>query len=236
MTTKQSKKIRSAFCRQAKRRNTTTTTFYDRITSRSQKHQKEHGAMSTPALPKTYYSSYDDGPAQALKQTMLPKTLASPLISQPTTFSHPLGVQRASSREICSLALGICFLVLLMGWLLLVGIRVSIRSLEEARGRATRKMDLEYCRILEERPAIKDSSLLSKLRKVPAEELIKSAWHQGTDLAASIRRDAYELRRATPPIPTMDEEAALSVAGNSGIQRRGSFLRRTCRGAGVLSV
>ncbi|KAI1469587.1 uncharacterized protein F4812DRAFT_336365 [Daldinia caldariorum] len=236
MPTKQSKQLRSTFCRRAKRRNTTATTFYDRIISRSQKYQKEHNAMLTLALPKMYYSNYDDGPRQALKQTMPPKTLASPLISQPATFSRPLSVQRASSREICGLALGICFLVLLMGWLLLVGIRVSIRSLHEGRGKATRKMDLECCRILEERPTIKDSSLLSKLRKISAEELIKSAWRKGTDLAASIRRDACELGRPTYPIPAIDEETGLGVVGNSGIQRRGSFLRTTCRGAGVLSV
>ncbi|OTB17964.1 hypothetical protein K445DRAFT_265618 [Daldinia sp. EC12] len=236
MTTKQSRQLRSAFCREAKRRNTTTTTFYDRIISRSRKLQKEPDAMSTPALPTTYSADYDDGLAQALRQARLPKTLASQHSFQHITSSYPSSIQPASPREIGSLALGICFLVLLMGWLLFVGIRASVRSLATRRGKTAQTMDLEYCHILEERPARKDTSLLSKLRTVSAEKLIESAWRKGADLATSIERDVCELRRMAHPAHRIDEEAALGMMGSSGIQSSSSFLHRTCRGAGVLSV
>ncbi|KAI1648516.1 hypothetical protein F4815DRAFT_409894 [Daldinia loculata] len=236
MTTKQSRQLRGAFCRQAKRRNTTTSTFYHRVISHSRQYQKERDAISAPAFTMVHYSSYDDGPARALQQTMLPQTPASPHIFQHTTFSYPLGVRPASLSEIYGLALGICFLVLLMGWLLLVGIRVGIRSLATKGGKATRNMDLECCHIPEERPPKEDRSLLSKLRKVSAEDLIKSAWHKTTDLATSIERDACELRRTTHPPHRLDEEAVLGNTESSGTKGSGSFLRRTCRTADVLSV
>ncbi|KAI0851829.1 hypothetical protein F5Y00DRAFT_218119 [Daldinia vernicosa] len=236
MTTKQSRQLRSAFCRQAKRRNTTTSTFYRRVISHSRRYQKERDDISVPASTMAYYSNYDDGPARVLQQTMLPQIPALSHTFQHTTFSYPSGVRPASLNEIYGLALGICFLVLLMGWLLLVGIRLGIRSLATKGGKTTHNMDLECCHIPKERPLKEDRSLLSKLRKVSAEDLIKSAWHKTTDLATSIERDACELRRTTHPRHRLDEEAALGNVESSGTKGSGSFLRKTCRTADVLSV
>ncbi|KAI0122156.1 hypothetical protein F4814DRAFT_446097 [Daldinia grandis] len=183
-----------------------------------------------------HHSRYNDDPTRALQQTMLPQTPVSPHIFQHATFSYPLGVRPASLGEIYGLALGICFLVLLMGSLLLLGIRVGIRSLATKGGKAIHNMDLECCHIPKERLPKEDRSLLSKLRKVSAEDLIKSAWHKTTDLATSIERDACELRRITHPPYRLDEETALGNADSSGTIGSGSFLRRTCRTADVLSV
>ncbi|KAI8966195.1 hypothetical protein F5Y11DRAFT_186468 [Daldinia sp. FL1419] len=195
--------------------------------------------MSTPSFTTKYttkhYPHYNDGPALALQQAMHPKAVVSPNIYQHRTFTYHSDVRPASTNEIFVLALGTCFLILLMVSLLLLGTNIGIKSLVTKRGEATRNMDLEHCCVPEERPPKESRSFLSNLRKMPAEEFIKSVCRKSTDLVTSIERDAGELRRMSRPLRGVDE-ANLGNGESFAGTIRSSFLRRPCRTADVMSV
>lgn len=160
-----------------------------------------------------------------------------------SSYDLPVVTRHASNTEIYGLTLGTCFLVLLMGWLLIVGIRTSfsyLRVFTKKPNDVDRTLDPESGIIrggntLEWQQAPGGSrSFLSNMRKVSAEMLAKSAQRKSGELATGLR-DMDFLRRLMHPTHILDEEAALGV-GDGENDAGGSFLRRTGWTVDVLSA
>ncbi|KAI6091973.1 hypothetical protein F4821DRAFT_280232 [Hypoxylon rubiginosum] len=141
----------------------------------------------------------------------------------------------AGTGEVYGLALGTCFLFVLIGWLIVVGIRTGIGLL----GRPTkenRDTDPEVVTIyepFESQPPETSRSSLPARGTAAAGGIIRSARRTSINIATGLKRDISSMgsigRRTSLPHP-MDEEAA--VGGNTegvGIKVDDSFLhqRRT---------
>ncbi|KAI1384670.1 uncharacterized protein F4822DRAFT_369719 [Hypoxylon trugodes] len=143
----------------------------------------------------------------------------------------------ASRAEIYGLAIGTCFLALLLAWLLLLGIRNAINFFANKSNRVTRERDPESNIIFEARDPEERRPFLSNVRNVSAGQFIASARRKSVDFATGVARGIGGLRRTTHPTPYVDEEAALGETENNGTDTNGPFLRHNARHmAGALPV
>lgn len=194
--------------------------------------------MKSPTFVTKYASDANRHGGQASQQTIRSHTPAPVDIFEHSTYEQPFVVPRPANRyEIYGLALGVCFLILLLSWLLFLGVQGMLRSLTEHPSRVDQKDDpergedgergdmTEGLQTPDERP-----SLLSSLRKVSADDLIQRARRKSLNVATGLKRDMGSLRRVSCPTPVMDEEALVGgQADGSGYEAGGSFLRRIRR-------
>ncbi|XXG96527.1 Mitochondrial inner membrane organizing system component [Hypoxylon texense] len=113
----------------------------------------------------------------------------------------------ASDGEIYGLAVGTCFLYVLMGWLAVIGIRTVIGMIRQ-KAKQRRSTDPENGTAFEPPQAQENGrSFLPSMGAVTTGELIQSARRKSINIAAGIRRDMGSIRRASHP--PLDEEAAV---------------------------
>ncbi|KAL7626950.1 hypothetical protein AAE478_003725 [Parahypoxylon ruwenzoriense] len=221
----------------------------------------------TTKYPSISRNGYGYGRGQ--QQTIRPQTLAPPRIFEYTAYSNPLNPPPATRGEVYGLALGACFLALLICWMLWVVVRSEINPfLTSKSSKKVQRIDIENGNAFQQQESLGETrsffsrmrriptdvdngdalsqerqhnpqegqSLLSMMRRVSADELIRSARQKSVDVATGFRRDVGEFVRI-PPTRWLDEEAALGGAQDGGtVNTGGSFLRRARRTVDVLSV
>ncbi|KAI1769210.1 hypothetical protein GGR53DRAFT_230595 [Hypoxylon sp. FL1150] len=143
----------------------------------------------------------------------------------------------ARNSEIYGLALGTCFLFLVMGWLFVVAIRTSVGLF--GRTAKNQGADPEGAAVrfepFESHPPVASRSLLYGGGVVAAGGFIKSARRNSINIAIGLKRDIGSIGRKSSLPPPMDEEAA--VGGNMegfGITAGDSFLHQRHRTMAVL--
>ncbi|KAI1412895.1 hypothetical protein F5Y13DRAFT_199391 [Hypoxylon sp. FL1857] len=219
MATKQSRQLRRAFCQRARQRDPILTSFFARGAKGSRGQYGQNDMSSITAFSTKYFPDRNNNEyGRASKPTV---TLQTRLPND----VYKITLRPATRCEIYGVALGTCFLILLLGWFLLVGIRAGLASFTKKTDKASQDTDPENGLILE--APEQSRSIMSKLRKVSAEELIKSARRTSLDVATGIKRDIGEFRRINHSARhRMDEEAGLDKIGRGGMEENGPFLRR----------
>ncbi|KAI2626670.1 hypothetical protein GGR54DRAFT_480202 [Hypoxylon sp. NC1633] len=238
MITKRSRQHREAFCRQAKRRKVPprSSSIHARETTRNPSHQDHQDNMLLTTLSSNSLSRHYNSYARST-QAIPPPSLPSANIFEHTTASSSLISRPANQAEIYGLTLGICFLALLMGWLLFVGIRASIRPLAKTPREARRIADPEIGDMLQGLQSPDENrSFLSGFRNTVMSELVNPARRKSGDVAAGLKFDLNHLRMMANPIRRRDEEAALETVGWGAAEPGGPFLRRPHRAAVALPV
>lgn len=179
------------------------------------------GNMEFAASPKDYGTEH----SQIIKS----HTLAPTHAFKTATATYPLTSPLASHEEIYIMALAICFLALLIGWLLIVCIRTSLYSLARKARKKAQEIDPESGILLGgEHVPEEGSSLLCSLRNVSTGSLIKSAGGKSLDFANGITKEIGPIRRKTRSIRYLDEEAAVGCnegEDDDSMEVGGYFLR-----------
>ncbi|KAI0386198.1 hypothetical protein F5Y04DRAFT_117496 [Hypomontagnella monticulosa] len=243
MITEHSRQHKKAFCQKAKQRDHALPRLYDKRAIENRYREKDQLDMGfntfiRPSPGQINDNVQDYQPASMRSYDPAP---TSPCDRSPYTF--PVVTQPASRTEIYGLALGTCFLVLLMIWLVTVGIRTSMnhfkifnkkpndvdRTLDPESGIIHGGNILEWQQFPEER-----KSFLSNMRTVSAESWIKLARRSSAEFVAGFK-DMDVLKRLKHPAHILDEEAALGM-NNGQNDSGGSFLHRPGWTAGVLSA
>ncbi|KAI1374631.1 hypothetical protein F4677DRAFT_162804 [Hypoxylon crocopeplum] len=189
-------------------------------------------ASTTIATHSSNHIDNDHG--RASYKTFRPQGQSPPRILDHTPSSYRTATRPANRAEIYSLALGTCFLALLMGWLLYVGIRTAVSTSANKPRKAVRETDPESGSDTWEGRQTPDGnrSLLASLRRASGGELMESARRKSIDIANGLKRDMGSLRRLSHPTRRMDKEAALEAAEGGVEEGRtegdGPFLRRRC--------
>ncbi|KAI1772462.1 hypothetical protein F4818DRAFT_172833 [Hypoxylon cercidicola] len=167
---------------------------------------------------------------EAMQQTVCSQTSGPGCVMKHSQYpSHP---GPANTGEIYGLALGTCFLLVLMGWILFVGIRTGINMLRRTTKR-NRDVDPEGGIVLEPQPPEKSHSFLPSMGSVVTGEFIQSARQKSMNVAAGLRKDIVSIRRR--PHPPVDEEAAMgSHTEGVGTNADDSFLHQRHRAMAVL--
>ncbi|KAI1144570.1 hypothetical protein F5Y05DRAFT_418507 [Hypoxylon sp. FL0543] len=226
MATKQSTQLRKGFCGRARRRDPAVTSFFARRVERGRgQYDGQDDMPSTTTFNTNYYLNRNNDDYGGVSQpTILPQTR---LPNRVFKLTQPRSLQPATRNEIYGLAIGTCFLILLIGFLFLIAIRASCGIFTKKPEKANRETDPESGPAPE--PPEKSYSILSKLRKVSTEEFIKSARLKSLDVAAGIKRDIGEFRMNHSARHSIDEEAGLFGVKGGGIATNGHFLRRKRR-------
>ncbi|KAI0117532.1 hypothetical protein F4776DRAFT_270001 [Hypoxylon sp. NC0597] len=234
MATKQSRQLRKAYCRRARQRDPTLTSFFARGAKGSGGQYKTQDDMpSTTTFNTRYLRNRNNNDYGRTSQPTIPPQTPVPI--RPlnlATFTQPRSLQPATRSEIYGLAFGTCLLLLLTGSLLLVAIRASFGFFARKSDKMKQETDPEIGLTLE--IPEQSRSFLSKLRAMSAEELIKSARRKSIDVATGIKRDIGEFGRLNHyERYRVDEEAGLNKVERRGVDAGGPFLRkrRTVEGA-----
>ncbi|KAI0180870.1 hypothetical protein GGR52DRAFT_8853 [Hypoxylon sp. FL1284] len=141
----------------------------------------------------------------------------------------------ANSSEVYGLALGSCFLIVLLSWLLIIGIRVGNGALRR-KNKKKSDADPESGTRLDPLPSKRRRPRLPGMGTAATGELIRSARRKSIKIVAGLRRDMVSIRKASPP--PMDEEAAVGgcVEGLGTTKADDPFLHHRRQATGVLSV
>ncbi|KAI0014153.1 hypothetical protein F4779DRAFT_209047 [Xylariaceae sp. FL0662B] len=196
-----------------------------------------------------YPGNNGNGHGRAAQQNTIPSSLEPSPTQNAVSHAHNPSTRPASRAEIHGLAFGIVFLVLLLGWLLWTGTRLTARFLEkgtadvEERRRAA-DADVERGERTEAKaqphtyrhlkPQPEETRALASnlhlplpsttLRHASADGLAELARKRGVDMATGFRRDLGEFRRIARPA---DEEAGLGLGlgfAPQGVVARSAFL------------
>ncbi|KAI2470586.1 hypothetical protein F4781DRAFT_169329 [Annulohypoxylon bovei var. microspora] len=232
MITKISRQRRESFCRRARRRDATLHSLYAGRHNRSQHHQQIGADMPSTVTFNTKHimSQNNNGYGKPSQPTVVSQTLAPGRIFEHASFSYPPVERPANNFEIYGLALGTCFLALLLGWILVIVTRETIDLFRNNANEPSQIMDPESGYTQEGQTPKESVSFLSNLGNVPseAEELIKSVRRASVNVATGLKRDVGLFRRkADPTRHRVDEEAALAETGKEGTETKGPFLPRT---------
>ncbi|KAI0881913.1 uncharacterized protein GGS22DRAFT_196099 [Annulohypoxylon maeteangense] len=232
MVTKNSREHRKSFCRRARRRDPTFRSLYAGGTQRSQNPEQTWTDMPSTITFNTQHimSRSNNKYGQPLQPTIDPQALAPARIFEHASFSDsPVG-RPANSVEIYGLALGTCFLALLLAWFLLIVAREIFEFFHTDPNAPSQRTDPESGYIRERQIPKESRSFLSNFRNMSseAEELIRSARRASINAATVFKRDMGEFRRkAHPTRRRVDDEEALGDAGGDGTETKGSFLPKT---------
>ncbi|KAI1212231.1 uncharacterized protein F4807DRAFT_363715 [Annulohypoxylon truncatum] len=232
MITSNSRQRREAFCRRAKRRDATLRLLYTGEVHGSQQSQQGWADMPSTITFNTQHimSRNDNRYGQHLQPTIVPQTLAPARIFEHASFSRAPAARPANGVEIYGLALGTCFLALLLGWILLAVARETFHFFHRGANAPNQRADPESGYISERQTLEESGSFLSNFRNVSseAEELIKSAQRASVNVATLLKRDMGELRRkAHSARRRVDEEEALDDTGGVRTNTKCSFLPKT---------
>ncbi|OTA81750.1 hypothetical protein M434DRAFT_205552 [Hypoxylon sp. CO27-5] len=227
MATKQSRQLRKAFCRKAKRRDPTLTSFFARGAKGSGgQYETPDDMPSTTTFNTRYHLNRNNNEYGRTSQPTIPPQTPVPIrVLNLATSTQPRSLQPATRGEIYGLAFGTCLLLLLTGCLLLVGIRAGFGFFARKSDKMKQETDPESGPTLE--IPEQSRSLLSKLRMMSAEELIQSARRKSIEVATGIKRDIGEFGRLNHSARhRIDEEAGLGKVEKGGADTGGPFLRR----------
>ncbi|OTB08461.1 hypothetical protein M426DRAFT_7776 [Hypoxylon sp. CI-4A] len=187
-------------------------------------------------MPSTFTFKTTRRPEQVPQQTNRPETYAPGRPFENASSIYPRATRPANLAEIYGLALGTCFLIALLGIILLKIIHSATRSHASESERENRMLiDPESGNVLEDSEIKGTRSLLSAVQRA-SPGLLRSARRTSKDVADGFKRDICEIRKALHTSTGKDEESALCDAEKNGTRAEGPFLRRPRQTEDVISA